>query len=187
MGTSAIIDDTVDGFILAGGASSRFGADKSRYVVAGQPLILRTYNLLRHICGQVYAVAKDGTDYGDLGIATIMDAYAIKAPVNGIATALSASTSEWCFIVACDLPALNLTILQRMWEQRTGSGVIPSVNGRLEPLVGLYNCSSEQMFNAAIALGRLKVQQLVSGVDFKILQFDDPGPFQNLNYHPASR
>lgn len=186
MPTNTIITKTVDGFILAGGVSSRFGSDKSRHVIDGQLMILRTRNLLKQICRRVVAVAKAGTDYSDLGIATISDTYSVKAPINGIATALGASTSEWCFIVACDLPALDLPILQRMWDQRTGAGVIPSVSGRLEPLVGLYNCSSEQMFKDAIALEQLKLQLLLKRAGFKILEFDDSHPFQNLNYRLGS-
>ncbi len=178
------MDQAVDGYILAGGASSRFGSDKSRFEIAGQPLILRIYELVQNICRQVTAVAKGATDYGDLGIATISDSYSVQAPINGITTAMGHSSTEWALIVACDLPTLDLPILQRLWEHRSGVGVIPSVHGRLQPLVGLYNCNYEQMFKDAIALDKLKLHDLILGNDFKLLEFDDPRPFQNLNYRP---
>ncbi len=147
-------------------------------------MILRTYDLLLLICGQVAAVAKDGTDYSDLGITTVSDSYSVKAPINGVATALAHATTEWAMIAACDLRALDLPTLLRLWEHRSGAGVIPSVEGRLQPLIGLYNCNYEQMFKEAITLEQLKLQDLILSANFKILEFDDPGPFQNLNYRP---
>jgi len=178
------INELVDGFILAGGDSTRFGSDKSRYKVDGQPMILRIYNLLMKICGRVEAVVKGETDYGDLGITTIYDAYSVKAPINGIATALGHSSTEWSFIVACDLPELDLATLLRLWEHRAGAGVIPSVLGQLQPLIGLYNCNYEQMFKDAITFEQLKLHDIIHAIDFEILEFGDPDPFKNLNYRP---
>lgn len=50
----------VVGVVLAGGRSRRFGMDKARVVVGGEPLVVKTANLLAAVLGEVVVVGDPG-------------------------------------------------------------------------------------------------------------------------------
>ena len=58
----------VPAYILAGGRSVRFGSDKARALVEGEPLIRRVADGLAQVTGSITAVAQQADAYADLGV-----------------------------------------------------------------------------------------------------------------------
>jgi molybdopterin-guanine dinucleotide biosynthesis protein A len=60
----------------------------------------------------------------------VPDGYPGSAALGGIATALSCCASDFCLVVACDMPFLNLRLLQWMAAQPKNYDVlIPHLSG----------------------------------------------------------
>ena len=62
-------------YILAGGKSSRFGQDKARVQLHGQPLLLHTARMVQAFASSITVVANAVDKYADLGLRTIADHY----------------------------------------------------------------------------------------------------------------
>jgi molybdopterin-guanine dinucleotide biosynthesis protein A len=101
-----------DGFVLAGGASSRMGADKATRSWRGAPLGLTLAELLGSACGSVSIVRRELADPGW----TLADGRAVRVvraegghdrhPLWGVAAGLRAATTPWAVLCATDLVGL---------------------------------------------------------------------------------
>ena len=100
----------MNGFILAGGQSTRMGSDKALLDWHGRPLLSHMVALLRHATNDVQVVGRD----------LLPDHLPSRGPLSGIATALTISSTESNLILAVDLPLLTkdfLTYLRLAAEQ----------------------------------------------------------------------
>jgi molybdopterin-guanine dinucleotide biosynthesis protein A len=97
-------------FILAGGRSSRMGADKAFLELAGKPLIVRAVELARETVPEVKIVG-DPQKFGAFG-PVIDDVYRNRGPLGGIHAALTSSEAEWNLILAVDLPFVAVQFLK---------------------------------------------------------------------------
>src|SRR5689334_19241981 len=102
--------EDIQGFVLAGGKSTRMGQDKARLEIDGKPLVLRTAKLLRPYVREVTLLALPER-YGDLGLPIIADQWPDQGPLAAICTGLLHSTAEWSIFLACDLPLLSRRFL----------------------------------------------------------------------------
>lgn len=131
-------------YILAGGKSSRFGSNKARALINGQPLIVHQAAKWKQIGSKVTVVAQSTQEYSDLGLKTICDKKPDSGPVVGVFTALehfSSHTDEkWAMITTCDMvgeipEAVGLLVP----EISTSRLVVIGRDDRLQPFPGLYH------------------------------------------------
>ena len=156
-------------YILAGGRSSRFGSDKARAVIQGQPLICRVAETLAPIAASITVVADVPGKYADLGLATIADAMPHQGPMGGLATALAdceaASGPSWLLLVACDLVDIRSAWVDRLLTHASGSAASRSAvvfrGQRWEPLLALYHTSILPEVTRRLARGDRAMQQLL--------------------------
>ncbi len=150
--------------ILAGGKSSRMGRDKALLEIDGQPLLSRQIALARAAGAvQVCISGRAELDYTIFGCRVVMDRFPEAGPLAGIERALAATSESHLLVLAVDMPALTADLLRRLRPMDTTTGVIPLVNGRIEPLVAYYPKAAEII---AVEL----LDQAISG------QCQSPGP-----------
>src|SRR5256885_453653 len=89
---------SVAAFILAGGRSSRMGADKAFLELAGKPLIARAVEVACEAVRDVKIVG-DPLKFAAFG-PVIEDVYRDRGPLGGIHAALTNSAAEWNLILA---------------------------------------------------------------------------------------
>ena len=110
--------DGVSGIVLAGGRSRRLGRDKAVETIAGQALILRVLDSLSHVTQELVVVVNNSERERELplpdSVVTAVDIYPDTGSLGGIFTGLSASTNKWGIVVACDMPFLNLQLLEHL-------------------------------------------------------------------------
>lgn len=139
--------EPVPAYILAGGASSRFGADKARADVSGTPLIRRIADGLAGVCVSVSAVAQSSDAFDDLGLRTIADAAPGCGPVQGLLTALTDTAQShepgWAMLAACDMlprDAAMYTVLLAECRALPGDRrALACRTDRWHPMPGLYH------------------------------------------------
>jgi molybdenum cofactor guanylyltransferase len=90
------------GFVLAGGKSSRMGADKALVHLAGRYLIDRALGILREVCASTSVVG----NRADLGshATVIADIQTDSGPLSGICSALGACPSRSAVFLPVDMP-----------------------------------------------------------------------------------
>lgn len=130
-------------YILAGGRSSRFGSDKARALLHGEPLLLRQARLLTTLGHRVTIVGRWAGQYQDLGLATIGDSEPDLGPRVGLQTALRHRGEGWLLLSSCDLVVLRDGWLVRLLAL-AGTPPPPAIayrDERWQPFPGLYHTS----------------------------------------------
>lgn len=183
----------IAGYVLAGGASSRFGPDKALAYFAGQTLLQRAVGLLRDIADSVEVIAPCDR-YPDFAEMTIPDRWPGEGALGGILTALHASREcdyPWNLIVSCDMPFLTRDWLGYMLE-RGFSGdadvLFPFSRTGVEPMCGCWRTAALPVLQDAFDQGVRKVTDAANRVSVKELDethwslFDPAGRiFWNIN------
>ena len=185
----------VRGYVMAGGASTRFGFDKARAELNGQTMLARMCRLLRDMTGSVNVVAPFGR-YAELGERVVDDHWPGEGPLGGIITALMDAHAQnhrdaWCLIVGCDMPFLTRDWLTYLMDRALGSGaavVAPRSPLGLEPLCACWNTGATGKLQNAFEDGIRKVTDAMKLVDTEVVdekgwqRFDNKGRlFWNMN------
>src|ERR1043165_9348905 len=126
------MNDT-EAFILAGGASSRMGTDKSLLPIEGQTFTDRIAETLLKLTNSVSVV-------GGKADSSVPDVYPHWAALGGLHAALTACNREWAIVVACALPLVTAELFSFRAEKRVDhEGVVPVREPeRPQPLAALY-------------------------------------------------
>lgn len=136
-----------EGYVLAGGKSSRMGTDKFALRLGETTFAERAVVALKKIAaGRVSLVvgAHQSIEFLPIDSPSITDAFPGKAALGGIYTALAHSTSEWAIILACDYPFVTQDLIVRLAEITSSvnaeiSAVAPvQPDGRIQPLCAFY-------------------------------------------------
>jgi molybdopterin-guanine dinucleotide biosynthesis protein A len=147
--------------ILAGGESKRMSKPKHLLATAsGKTLIENLHERLSPMFTDSIVVGDD-PDLTLFGIRTVRDLYPLRSPLVGIYSGLIASRSDLCFVVACDMPFINLKLIQRLLSCASASDVaVPIVGGYYEPLCAAYRRSTLPTIRVALDRGTLKVTDI---------------------------
>lgn len=184
----------VAAYVLAGGASTRMGADKALLELGGVPMALRTARLVAPLVASVTVVGPPER-FAPLGLEAIPDREPGLGPLGGIATALAHTRTEWNLVLACDLPYLTAAWLAHLIARaREGcaDALLPhsETAGRLlpEPLCAIYHRRCLATIDAALARGIRKVTDGLAGLRLVAIPpaewkaFDSSGRlFKNIN------
>jgi molybdopterin-guanine dinucleotide biosynthesis protein A len=185
----------VAGYVLAGGASSRFGFDKARAEIGGETMLARTCRLVQKVTGSATVVAPAGR-YSDSDVTILAEAWPGKGPLGGILSALMEAqqgnhTHGWCLIVSCDMPFLTsdwLTYLVERARECDASVVVPRSTHGLEPLCACWHTRGTSKLQHAFEGGVRKITEAMKHQDMEILdethwkRFDSAGRvFWNVN------
>lgn len=185
----------VGGYVMAGGASTRFGFDKARAELNGQTMLARMCGLVKEVAGSVSVVAASGR-YAEFGGRMVDDHWPGQGPLGGIITALMDAHAQkhphtWCLIVGCDMPFLTrewLAYLVKRALSSTSAVVAPRSALGLEPLCACWHAGATSKLQYAFEDGVRKVTDAMKRVDMEVVdesdwkRFDKAGRlFWNMN------
>ncbi len=100
--------------ILAGGASTRMGTDKAFLELGGMPLIARVMERVRVLADEVVISANDAARFAAFDVRVVSDVMPNAGPLAGICAGLEAIAHPSAIVVACDMPLLNVALLEYM-------------------------------------------------------------------------
>ncbi|MCM8797929.1 MAG: molybdenum cofactor guanylyltransferase, partial [Candidatus Omnitrophica bacterium] len=177
--------------ILAGGKGKRMhGRDKAFLRIKGEPIIKRQLRLLKRIFKQIIVVTNFPEKYKDFrGIKIISDIVPYAGPLGGIYSGLSASKDKYNFVLACDMPFINLSLLKYMQGLCKGYDVVvPKIKKRYQPLYAFYAQDCLPKIEISLKKINLKVFTLYSRLNVRevseseVRRFGKPELiFKNIN------
>jgi molybdopterin-guanine dinucleotide biosynthesis protein A len=130
----------IEGFILAGGLSSRMGEDKSRLRLGGLSFVERAAGALGSVARSVSIVgSRPGA--GGHGLRVVRDVHEGLGALSGLHAALVACEARWAAVVSCDLPFVTRELFTRLASLRADAveAVAPlQKDGRPQPLCALF-------------------------------------------------
>lgn len=137
------------GIVLAGGRSTRFGEDKSLYVLDGKPMYRHVYDLLAdaNVCDKIVissnAVLQDKFN----GIDVIVDdsQFVDYGPLGGLYAVAKQYPDSRFVLVSCDTPYVPGAWIERLITQADempGYSIITKEGERMHPTIALFNDSA---------------------------------------------
>ena len=161
--------DEIAAFILAGGASSRMGTDKSQLRLANLTFTERIAATLLMLTESVTVV---GRSVGNLP--AVSDIYPQWGALGGLHAALAACKREWAVVVACDLPFVTAELFSFLAGERLDhEAVVPlQADDRPQPLAAFYRVDPcLQRATELIEHGRRRPLDLLEAVKTRWVQF----------------
>jgi molybdopterin-guanine dinucleotide biosynthesis protein A len=176
------LQEQATAIIMAGGDSSRMGIDKSMLQIKDEPIIKHICDQLSGTFNQILISTNEVNKYAFLGFDCIPDKMPGQGPLMGIASALEASANELNFIIACDIPHIDIRFVRKMLaEAHRADVVIPTNgNGKHEPLYAIYNKSALRAMNQVLSSGKRKISDAFARCDVKYIKLKAK-KFTNLN------
>ncbi len=138
------ISPNIAAAILSGGKNRRMaGKNKAFVEIDGEPLVQKTIKLLKDIFPETFIVTNSPAEYSayNKDCRIISDEIKDIGPLGGIHAALSKTSKEAVFFVACDMPFLHNASIREEIEyfNKTGcDALVPRVGTLIEPIHAVY-------------------------------------------------
>ena len=179
----------IHGFVLAGGASRRFGRDKALVEFDGDVLITRLCRILQSVTPAPVRIIGDAERYAHIGVECIPDRWPGEGPLGGIVTALeatagSAAASSWCLIIGCDMPFLTVEWLRHFTERAAASQadvIVPESAHGLEALCACWRASAVPTLTRTFENGIRRVTEAMKQLPMEVLDAADWKRFDNFD------
>ena len=131
-----------EGFILAGGKSSRMGADKFALEIGGETFLTRAVKVLQPVCESVKIVLNQ-TQNIETSQPIVRDIYAMRGALGGIHAALKNCEAKFAIILAVDLPFVTTEAIENLANFALVSNkyiaTVPrQTDSRAQPLCAVY-------------------------------------------------
>jgi molybdopterin-guanine dinucleotide biosynthesis protein A len=176
-------------FILAGGQSTRMGADKALVALDGRTLLARALDLAR---SEAYDVRIVGEAAKFRAFAPVVeDVFPECGPLWGIHAALRASPAQLNLILAVDMPFMPPALLPFLLTRARNSAALVTVaraGGGWQPLCGVYRREFADVAEKALREGRCKIDALFDEARTQAIREDEleaagfsASVFRNLN------
>ena len=166
--------------VLAGGRSTRFGADKLAADLHGVPLLQHAVGRLAEVCDEVVVVLAPGAAAPalatDLPVRFAYDAREGEGPLAGLAAGLAAVTTDRSLAVAGDMPELApavLTEMLRVAREAPVDAVALADRGRVSPLPCVVSVEvARANAHALLGSGERSLRALIDSL--RVAVIDEP-------------
>ena len=188
-----MISDSVSAIILAGGQSRRMQREKSLLPVNGRTMIETVIAQIAPHFDEVIISTAAKNKFAFLGLPISEDEMPGQGPLMAILSALRISTHAVNFILACDIPTIQIPFMQKILSlAKAHDIVVPRYrDGKFEPLFAAYNRDIIPVIEKQIKSGDRKISSLFALCRTKFVAMDGQKWFRNLNtlreYHDYLR
>ncbi len=185
----------VSGVLLAGGQSRRMGQDKRLVLVDGVSLFQRVLSIFEQVFTEtIVVVAQHSSVTEGLSHRVVTDVIPGKGPVGGLHTGLFYSREPFVFLAACDMPFLEIALIQRICqlskESDNADACMFELSTGIQPMQGVYSQKCISSLESMIRNDQLSMQGLLNRTELKVQTLDqakiedlDPNfvSFMNIN------
>ena len=181
------------GVILAGGRSSRMGESKAAMLFGGEPLLRRVVHRLSDAVDDILIIGPGELDALVPGMRVIPDVVPGIGPLGGLYTALRSTTAARIFLVACDMPFVQPTLVRAMLatsiaNPAAGAVILGDQRGgaRVQPLHAVYTRAclpavGRALDSAEHSLRTLLLHLTVATMDAETVRREDPTGHSTYN------
>ena len=169
--------------ILAGGNSKRMNGNKAFLPVYGIKLIERVAANMEPYFEEIIISAHSEKMFEFLSYRVVIDEQPDSGPLMGILSGLRASSRNINFVIACDIPEINLLYIKKMIVYVDKYDiVVPFLEAnKYEPLFGFYNKNLILVIEDMLDQKIRKISELFFRCRTKYVPFENNGWYHNLN------
>tara|TARA_R110002073_G_scaffold279026_1_gene442857 strand:- start:96747 stop:97868 length:1122 start_codon:yes stop_codon:yes gene_type:complete len=172
----------VKGLVLAGGKSTRMGANKTMLNYHGTSQLNYATELLEHNLLETYISV--GLDQDTESKAFIKDSFFNLGPFGAICSAFRFDPNKaWC-VLATDLPFVTDDLIKLLLQKRNPKKIATAIKGKskefVEPLITIYEPKAYPVLLSYLAQGYACPRKVLINSDVEIVEVDDV-LIQNIN------
>lgn len=169
--------------VLAGGSSRRMQWDKALLQAPEGTIVEFIIKQLEDHFDEVLISISNREKFAFLKQTLIVDEIPNAGPMMGIKTALQATTNAKSFVIACDIPDIDLPFLQILIREAEHSDItLPiSPGGRKEPLFAVYAKKVLPEMDKLLNEGVLSLLPLFERCNVEYVPMEENSWFKNLN------
>ncbi len=182
------IQNHVTTIVLAGGRARRFkGQDKGLIAFKGKPLLKHAIDTFSpHTHALVISANRNIKLYEQYGFPVIQDKSPdYLGPLAGVAASLDAVQTRFAFVVACDMPTLPASVIQRLYSAlitKQCDLALAHDGTRGQPLCMVLNTQLKPSLTLAVSRQALKVLRWINTQNHTLVDCSDiKETFQNIN------
>ncbi len=123
----------------------------------GPTVVSLAVERLRHVVDEVLLVGSDAEPYAFLGLSQVPDVFPGAGSLGGIYSGLRAASNQHALVVACDMPFLNVPLLEYMASQPRDYDVLIPVLDEPEPMHAIYSRACLPWMEERLRAGRYKI------------------------------
>ncbi len=152
------------GIILAGGKNSRMGMKKAFIKIGGIYIIDIILNIFRGIFSEIIIVTNTPKDFEYTKVRLVKDIITNKGSLGGLYTGIEEATFDDCFVVACDMPFMNLQLINHIIQIKGYDVVVPKIYNRFQPLFARYSKNCLDVMEQHLSEEKLRISDVFSKV-----------------------
>jgi molybdopterin-guanine dinucleotide biosynthesis protein A len=139
------------------------GRDKAMLLHYGKPLWQIQLELLRRLePAEILVSARTNPTWRSADVQFVADDLPSRGPLSGIAASLAQIHTTHLLTLAVDMPLMSEQYLRYLCDQiELGTGVVPTIDGRAEPLAAIYPKEADPDFRSALAGTDFSLQSVV--------------------------
>lgn len=175
------------GIILSGGRSSRMKYNKAFAEITSRSSIEIIIDKFRSFFDETIIISNELELYKRFGLPVYTDIYPRLGPISGIHSALYRSSFESIFLLGCDMPFINMSLVELMLEKLNGfDTVVPRINSYLQPTSAVYRKSCLPLLTDCLENNKLKLTMIFRELNSLILdesQLQQFGPIEEILFN----
>ncbi|GAB3060050.1 molybdenum cofactor guanylyltransferase [Virgibacillus ainsalahensis] len=181
--------DKLQGVLLAGGESRRFGSPKAFAQKDGTPFYNYSFQAIKPFVDSVLIVTnpklnplfkQEGQSFT---VVNDINKYRGQGPLAGIYTAMEVSNAKWYIIIPIDVPFMQQRVIDLLISHihTDADAIIPVVSGKMQPLISIFHHSVKKVIEKQLDHGERAVDQLLKECKVNYVPMDDEKSFTNIN------
>jgi len=178
------LSEFIEGVILAGGASSRMGTNKSLVIFKKKLMIQHVYDRLSPQVNKVWINSNILLEQFPKDQQVKDELPSHTGPLVGIYTGLTSAQTEWVQFCPTDAPFLPLNLVERLFSKTKNTNstiIVPMIRGKIEPVFSLCHKSTLKGLKAFILSEKKKISDWIEQNNFETVIFDNLDEFYNIN------
>jgi molybdopterin-guanine dinucleotide biosynthesis protein A len=177
------LQQKMSAIILAGGKSARMKENKAFLPIQGVPLIQRIGRNLEHHFQKIIISAQSVELFDFLPYRVVVDEQPDQGPLMGVLCGLEASSNPINFVIACDIPEIDIPFLHRMMAYTNQFEIVVPMTGenKYEPLFAFYNKSVIPRIKNLLKQQTRQINKLFLRAQVKYIPLENTGWYYNLN------
>ncbi len=172
------------GIILAGGKSRRMGADKAELTLDGRTFLEIQVRKLQLLGAADIIISGKASDLP--GTRSVMDIYPGCGPLGGLYSCFVSVSQMYALVLSVDVPLISLSTLGKLLETHfrdNFDATILTRDGRIEPLIAVYNTDTAGLLAELIENKKLAVRAYIDRLHHQLYSYNgSPDELFNCNY-----
>jgi molybdopterin-guanine dinucleotide biosynthesis protein A len=149
--------------ILAGGKNARMGREKAYLRIGERTIIEEQSDALSRIFDEIIIVANSQNYFENIDVKVVTDIIPDSGPLGGLYSGLAVSSNIHSFLLACDMPFINLQLIDYMIKQIGENDIVIPVSSKgIETLFAVYSLNCLETIRRQVEFKNLKLLDILT-------------------------